>query len=68
MDQGAELFGLLVETAEEREPVTAAWSSHFHVLVPSNCPASSAACCVTAEAASKESEVFLLWIRPGEPI
>lgn len=65
--QSVQFLGPLVETAEEREPITAACSSHFHVLVPSNSPASSAACFVTAEAASQESEVFLLWIRPGKP-
>lgn len=65
--RSVQFSGLLVETAEEREPITAACSGHFHVLVPSNCTASSAACFVTAEAASKESEVSLLWIGPGKP-
>lgn len=63
----AQFFGLLAETAEERESIIADCSGHFHMLIPSNCTASSAACFITAEAASEESEVSLLWVRVGNP-
>lgn len=63
----AQFFGLLAKTAEERESIIADCSGHFHVLIPSNCTASSAACFITAEAASKESEVSSLRGRAGNP-
>lgn len=63
----AQFFSLLAETAEERESIIADCSGHFHMLIPSNCTASSAACFITAEAASKESEVSSLWVKAENP-